>query len=299
MKHDLDEELISSLDEALPPASSLSAGALRKHNPEIRRQDRLFSAGENRLRRVSLLLYRVLSVLAAAGIIAALLWGVTDLPRFGSAANPTGNEVARRYLESGLREGGSTNLVANMILDYRAFDTLGESSVLFTASCAVLLLLRKTGDGSRKPLAASDPAGAIPADPVLAAGAAVLFPVILLFGVYIILNGHLGPGGGFSGGAVLAAGLILYRSAFGARRAAAVLSFRRFQWISFSALLFYTLSKAWSFLTGANHLPASLPLGAPGAILSGGLILPLNIAVGLLVCCTLYGFFALFEKGSI
>ena len=66
MKHDLDEDLISSLDEALPPASSLSAGALRKHNPEIRRQDRLFSAGENRLRRVSLLLYRVLSVLAAA-----------------------------------------------------------------------------------------------------------------------------------------------------------------------------------------------------------------------------------------
>ena len=52
-------------------------------------------------------------------------------------------------------------------------------------------------------------------DPILRGTARVLVPVILLFGVYVILNGHLGPGGGFAGGAILGGGLILYVIAFG------------------------------------------------------------------------------------
>jgi hypothetical protein len=49
---------------------------------------------------------------------------------------------------------------------------------------------------------------------------------------------------------------------------------------------------------GANHLPSGIPLGTPGAILSSGLILVLNICVGLVVTCTMYAFYALFRKGG-
>ncbi len=65
------------------------------------------------------------------------------------------------------------------------------------------------------------------------------------------------------------------------------------------ALTFYCLAKSYSFFTGANHLESGIPLGTPGAILSSGLILPLNICVGLVVACTMYAFFTLFRKGGM
>ena len=53
---------------------------------------------------------------------------------------------------------------------------------------------------------------------ILQTAARVLVPPIIIFGIYVILGGHLGPGGGFSGGAVIGAGLILYLNAFGFRK---------------------------------------------------------------------------------
>jgi len=61
----------------------------------------------------------------------------------------------------------------------------------------------------------------------------------------------------------------------------------------------YAASKAYSFFTGANHLESHIPLGTPGAILSSGLILVLDICVGIVVACTMYGFYALFTKGEL
>ena len=75
-------------------------------------------------------MYKVMSVLLCAGIIAVLLWTVSYLPVFGDAKNPDNNEVSARYIEKGLQETGAVNIVTGMILDYRAFDTFGESNVL-------------------------------------------------------------------------------------------------------------------------------------------------------------------------
>ena len=91
----------------------------------------------------------VLSVLLCVGIIGILVITAQYLPPFGHPENPANNEVSRRYIENGMEETGAVNIVAGMILDYRAFDTLGESNVLFTAVCAVMLLLRVTADKRR------------------------------------------------------------------------------------------------------------------------------------------------------
>ena len=69
--------------------------------------------------------------------------------------------------------------------------------------------------------------------------------------------------------------------------------------VTLASLLFYAFAKCYSFFTGANHIPTAIPLGKAGAILSSGLILPLNIAVGLVVTCTMYSFYSLFSKGEI
>ena len=110
-------------------------------------------------------------------------------PRYGSADAPTVNEVAQRYVEQGTEETGAVNTVAGMILDYRAFDTLGESFVLFTAVCAVTILMNL----SPKSAAPAQGGGELRRRSHCGRGVPGLIPVILLFGVYILLNGHLSP----------------------------------------------------------------------------------------------------------
>ncbi len=68
-----------------------------------------------------------------------------DLPVFGEPKL----RVAQTYLDQGLRETGAANLVASVILDFRAFDTLGEVTVLFTAAIGVLTVVRTLGRKSK------------------------------------------------------------------------------------------------------------------------------------------------------
>ena len=245
--------------------------------------------------------YRVFSVLICLTVIGTLLLTVSHLPRFGSADNPVNNEVYERYVESGLEETGAINIVAGMILDYRAFDTLGESNVLFIAVCSVIILLKadRKKDGElyipELEIRYQDRQD----DRILQCAAYLLVPVGFLFGIYVILNGHLSAGGGFSGGAIIGASLILYVNAFSSEKLDRVFTFTTYKWITFAALITYTLLKTYSFYTGANHLESGIPLGTPGAILSSGLILPLNVCVGLVVACTMYAFYSLFTRGGI
>lgn len=250
--------------------------------------------------------YQVMSVLLCLAIIFVLLWTVAYLPPFGAADNPANNEVAARYIESGLEETGAVNIVTGMILDYRAFDTFGESCVLFIASCCVLVLLRidaaSTNDHHKKRRMKEDAYDRLyepKNDIILQKCACVLVPMIMLYGVYIILNGHLSPGGGFSGGAVLGSGLILYLNAFGFAKTERFFTEKVYRRVTLCALTFYCLAKSYSFFTGANHLESGIPLGTPGAIISSGLILPLNICVGMVVACTMYAFYTLFRKGGM
>lgn len=96
----------------------------------------------------------------------------------------------------------------------------------------------------------------------------------------------------------MGAGLILYLNAFGFKKTERFFSWKTYKWICFLALSFYAIAKSYSFYTGANHMESGIPLGEPGAILSSGLILPLNICVGLVVACTMYAFYVMFRKGG-
>lgn len=225
-----------------------------------------------------------------------LLYSVSRMPAFGRADTPANNsEVIRRYIEDGLTETGAVNIVAGVILDYRAFDTLGESHVLFTASVAVMILLLSFGNAREK----EQDLRILEQDLILINTAKILIPVIILFGFYVILNGHLGPGGGFSGGAIIGAGLILYALSFGFGRLEKTINMKTYRIVVLAALLFYSLAKCYSFFCGANGMHTIFTAGIPGRILSAGLILPLNFAVGLVVACTMYGFYSIFARGKI
>lgn len=244
-------------------------------------------------------IYAGLSVLTCIVIVSLLLATVAELPPFGHERNPANNEVIERYVKHGGRETGAQNIVAGLILDYRAFDTFGESAVLFTAAVSVLMILgasrRNKPDSSthsRHHLLRKD-------DAILQGVASLSIPVILMMGCVVVINGHLSPGGGFSGGAILSTALILAANAFGFERVHNFFNERTFIVSSSTALMIYALSKGYSFFTGANHLHSIIPKGTIGNILSSGLILPLNICVGLIVAGTLYGFYALFSEGDM
>ena len=247
------------------------------------------------------ILYSALSILTCVVIVCLLLATVDALPPFGHERNPANNEVVRRYVEHGWHETGAQNIVAGLILDYRAFDTFGESSVLFTAAVSVLMILGKSRRNriKNRPLKLKISPHSLDEEPILRGVASLSIPVIIMLGCVVVINGHLSPGGGFSGGAILSTALILAANAYGSQRVRSFFNEKTFSILSSTALMIYALSKGYSFFTGANQFHSIIPKGTTGNILSAGLILPLDICVGLIVAGTLYTFYSLFNKGDL
>lgn len=79
-------------------------------------------------------------------IMAGMLFLSTiGLPQIGDPDSPGATHVSPRYIEGSYKETGSPNIVTAILADYRGYDTLGETVVIFTAGLAVVLLLRSEG----------------------------------------------------------------------------------------------------------------------------------------------------------
>ncbi len=228
---------------------------------------------------------------------------VLALPPFGDPENPACNEVYRRYIEQGMEETGAANLVAGMILSYRVFDTFGESSVLFLAAACVTILLRRDGknttSGELRQLAREERQARRDRDVVLRTSVLLLLPVSVMVGFYVMLFGHLSPGGGFSGGAILGGGMILYARTFGNESVHRFFTEGLYSLVKVFCLMGYGLLLTWYVLSGNGAIPWSIPLGEAGRIFSSGIIMPINLLVGFEVTCTIYAFYALFSEGEV
>ena len=245
----------------------------------------------------------IFGILCCVVFTLLMLHTVAYLPPFGAADNAPENETSRRYIEQGLEEVGATNLVTNIILVYRGFDTYGESCVLFLGATAVIMLLaadsKITSQEDLRELERSDMLDNEQRNQILGHITTVLMPIILLYGLYILCNGHLSPGGGFAGGSILGGALILCENAFSVGRVRSFFSHRVYHIIKVGALILYAVLICYTIYVGANGLENIVPLGKPGSILSAGIILPINIAVGLEVACTMYAFYTYFGRGDL
>ena len=242
--------------------------------------------------------YSGLSVLTCIVIVSLLLAAVSELPPFAHELNSASSEVIHRYVQQGGRETGSQNLVSGILSGYRAFDSLGAYAVLFTSITSVLMLLG-TSRRSKTETIPMRPYVFRKNDTVISAVSALAAAVTFMLGCSLIINGHLSPGGGFSGGALISIALMFMASSYGFGKIHAVFGERTFIASLTAALSVYALSQGWTFFTGANHIASFIPKGTLGEFLSAGLILPLNICTGIISACTLYGFYALFSEGDI
>jgi len=91
----------------------------------------------------------MLALFVAAGTGAILVWGTLALPPFGTADSVIHQHVAPRYLAESIKETTVPNIVTAVLADYRGYDTLGETTVIFTAGIGVMLLLRGARRRSR------------------------------------------------------------------------------------------------------------------------------------------------------
>lgn len=158
---------------------------------------------------------QALIALAIAAAVLPMLIGVAGLPRPGDATAPVHTHVAAHYIAAGPEEAGAINLVTGVLLNYRAYDTFGEVMVIFAALAAVTAVL---STGPAAPSAGQGPPGRIGISPVVAFIIRLTAPFIAAFGVMVILKGHVAPGGGFQGGVILGALLVLLSVVLGRGR---------------------------------------------------------------------------------
>jgi multicomponent Na+:H+ antiporter subunit B len=86
---------------------------------------------------------RLLGIAIAIAALIVLLQGIEDLPPWADPDQPSSAHVSPRYIERTIEETGVPNIVTAVLADYRGYDTLFETAVIFTAGIAVLMLLRR------------------------------------------------------------------------------------------------------------------------------------------------------------
>jgi multicomponent Na+:H+ antiporter subunit B len=174
---------------------------------------------------------------------------------------------------------GAANFVTAVVLGYRGLDTLMELTILFTAATVGALVL-----GPSKSSAKHDPDAGV----ILQTGADLLFPLLLIVGLYIILHGHLTPGGGFQGGVILAAAFFLPILA----RPGSTIDHHRVSLIEGLAGASFIYIGLLAMLDGKAFLTPVAGDGQLGDLLSAGTLPLLYAAVGLKVGAELAGLLA-------
>jgi multicomponent Na+:H+ antiporter subunit B len=224
-----------------------------------------------------------------AGLTVLLVAACLELPSFGGESHPYGDRAVRASLAR-----HTANTISSVNFDQRAFDTLGEMTILFGAVLGCVVLLRQTRDEHR---ARPEPAEvAVP----VRRYALVVLPVALLGGLYIVAHGQLSPGGGFQGGVVAATALhLLYLGADyrALERVRPVGLYEVGDALAASAYLVTGL--AGLIGTGAFLANTLLPYGTFNTLSSGGTVPLLNAAIGMEVACAVVVLLARFLDQAV
>ncbi|MFW5995887.1 MAG: hydrogen gas-evolving membrane-bound hydrogenase subunit E [Halanaerobiaceae bacterium] len=187
---------------------------------------------------------------------------------------PVPDKIAEHYIESGVEETGAYNLVTAILYDYRAFDSLGESTVIFAAVSGIVLIL------SRKTLPVSSHGLTF----IVKRTFGVLTPFVFIFSIYIITHAHLSPGGGFQGGVVLGTISIIFSIVYGS-----AFDYRRYSpetktaLETGGALIFIGFGLLGIFFQGAFLDNLNFISGGEGSLLSAGSIPYINLGIGIKV----------------
>lgn len=207
-----------------------------------------------------------------------LLWGAGGLPPFGHYPGPYGTILNRIAVP----QRHVTDVVAAVNFDYRGVDTIAEEFILFAAVAGVAVLLRTERDEVNvEPLKPESVDRAVDTSDAVRAFCLALAAPVVIVSLYVITHGHLTPGGGFQGGAILASGILLIFVAGEYATMRAISPEPRAERAdAIGAGGFVVIGFAGLF-AGAAFLQNIFPLGPVGALYSAGTIPSINLSIGL------------------
>lgn len=90
---------------------------------------------------------KVIALIAAIMTGALLIYGIEEMPEWGDPNSPANSHVSPLYIQEAIEKTATPNMVTAVLADYRGYDTLGETTVIFTAGIACVLMLRKKRKG--------------------------------------------------------------------------------------------------------------------------------------------------------
>ena len=240
-----------------------------------------------------------------------LIYCSFEFPPWGDPHSPASTHVSAYYIEHTLEDTSVPNIVTAILADYRGYDTMFETIVIFTAGIACIFLLRTfktvepdirlyrhipTGITLRIEKGGKFPEGSsdferldtvwIPYGLIVRTTCRLVIPFIQIFALYVIAHGHYSPGGGFQGGVIMGASVVLFAIAFDLRSAIRRMGERLIALLCTLGVMIYASTGVLCMLFDKNYLDYSALakiLGVDAVSARSHAILVVEIGVGIIV----------------
>lgn len=240
-----------------------------------------------------------------------LIAGTTEFPDWADPNSPASSHVSPYYILKAIDDTAVPNVVSAVLADYRGYDTMFETAVIFAAGLACFFLLRQfnrkraktkmyrhvpTGiiididEGGKLPEENSNferiDSQWTPYDLIIKTTCRIIIPFIQVFALYVIIHGHHSPGGGFQGGVILGATIILFAISHDLRTTIKRLSEKMASVFSSMGVFLFAATGMLCLLLGSVYLDYSALsdlLGTDPVMARSHGILIIEIGVGLSV----------------
>lgn len=236
---------------------------------------------------------------------------VNEFPDFGDGNSPASTHLSPYFIQHTMDDTSVPNIVTSVLADYRGYDTMFETTVILTAGLACFFLLRLPEDEEKEIYFRHRPTGVtlrieecgavpedslvfqridrqwVPTDMIIRSTSRLIIPFIQIFALYVVAHGHHSPGGGFQGGVVLGAAVILFAISHNLRVAIAKFSEKAAAILSSAGVFIYAGTGMLCLLIGENFLNygALAPLFGTDRIMArshGILIVEIGVALAVM-----------------
>jgi multicomponent Na+:H+ antiporter subunit B len=222
-----------------------------------------------------------------------LAWAAKDFPSWGDPNSPASlSSVSSHFIANTGVDTEVPNMVTAVLADYRGFDTMFETVVVFIAGLAVVSILR--GGSSRRK---RDRQFVINFEPdlIVTNTTRLIVPVIQIFAFYVLAHGHVSPGGGFQGGVAMGASFILIALSWDLHTALSRFSIERCFTVAALGILIYAGIGLLSMALGGEfldyaHLSKVIPVTPEMARYHA--MLGVEIGVGFTVTAIMFALYA-------
>lgn len=205
---------------------------------------------------------------------------IADIPKEGTS-------VALYYNRNAIKDCGSPSVITAMILDFRGYDTLYETTVIFLAMIATLSVLvrKKAPEESLMFGKVHEPWLGLTQYSIVGTVIKKMIPFMVMYGLYVIFHGEVSAGGGFQGGVILGASFILYTLVFSYPEGKKKMPEESLWVLNSLGPFLYALTGLIGIITGytflANKVIKGIPHGIEGTLFSSLPLLLIELGIGI------------------